>query len=64
MKNEVKIQLRLPTGLRDWFAGYSANLNRSMNGQMIVLLQERMLEVAGAGNGATNEKTLNEAGKQ
>lgn len=42
MKNEAKIQLRLPTELRDWFSAYSEKHDRSMNGQMIVILKNLM----------------------
>lgn len=52
MKNDVKIQLRLPRDVRDWFAGYSASHDRSMNGQMIVLLRERMQQDQAAKNAA------------
>lgn len=50
MKNEVKIQLRLPIEVRDWFAKFSANNSRSMNGQMIALMQEKMRQEQGATN--------------
>lgn len=50
MKNEVKIQLRLPLDVRDWFAQYSARNDRSMNGQMIVLLREKMQQDQGQQN--------------
>lgn len=39
MKDEVKLQFRLPTDIRDWFKAYADQRNRSMNGQMIELLK-------------------------
>jgi hypothetical protein len=41
MKDEAKIQLRLPTEIRDWFKHYADQHNRSMNGQMIELIKEK-----------------------
>jgi hypothetical protein len=41
MSNEAKIQLRLPASLRDWFAEFAKQANRSMNGQMIELIKEK-----------------------
>ncbi|MFM0488036.1 Arc family DNA-binding protein [Paraburkholderia graminis] len=41
MKDEAKIQLRLPADIRDWFKQYSDQRNRSMNGQMIELIKEK-----------------------
>ena len=40
MEKEAKIQLRLPTPERDWLRVFAAKHNRSMNGQMIVLIKE------------------------
>ncbi|MGI4847558.1 MAG: Arc family DNA-binding protein [Janthinobacterium lividum] len=40
MRKDAKIQLRLPVSIRDWFAEFAAKNNRSMNGQMIVMLEE------------------------
>lgn len=40
MKDEVKLQFRLPTDIRDWFREYADQRSRSMNGQMIELLKE------------------------
>lgn len=44
MKDEVKLQFRLPTNVRDWFKEYADARNRSMNGQMIELLRDLMAE--------------------
>lgn len=44
MKDEVKLQFRLPTNVRDWFKEYAHARNRSMNGQMIELLRDLMAE--------------------
>jgi hypothetical protein len=53
MKDEVKLQFRLPTDIRDWFKAYADQRNRSMNGQMIELLKElREAEKAKALTGA------------
>lgn len=41
MRNEAKIQLRLPGEVRDWFKTFSEQHNRSMNGQMIELIKEK-----------------------
>ena len=41
MKNEAKIQMRMPGDLRDWFKEYSQQRNRSMNGQLIEMLREK-----------------------
>lgn len=41
MKNEAKIQLRLPAEVRDWFKEFSDRHSRSMNGQMIELIKEK-----------------------
>lgn len=44
MKDEVKLQFRLPTEIRDWFKAYADAHNRSMNGQMIELLRDLKAE--------------------
>ncbi|WP_176331143.1 Arc family DNA-binding protein [Burkholderia vietnamiensis] len=41
MRNEAKIQLRLPAEVRDWFKEFADRNSRSMNGQMIELIKER-----------------------
>lgn len=41
MKDEAKIQLRLPMDVRDWFKQFADQHNRSMNGQMIELIKEK-----------------------
>lgn len=41
MKNEAKMQIRLPGDLRDWFKEYAEQRNRSMNGQLIELIKEK-----------------------
>ncbi|MBN3757241.1 Arc family DNA-binding protein [Paraburkholderia sp. Tr-20389] len=47
MKNEAKIQMRMPGDLRDWFKEYSQQRNRSMNGQLIELIKEKQAEEKG-----------------
>jgi hypothetical protein len=44
MSRDAKIQLRLPGDLRDWFAKYAREANRSMNGQMIELIKSKQTE--------------------
>ena len=38
MKDEVKLQLRLPADIRDWLKRYAEQHNRSMNGQVVEVL--------------------------
>ncbi|WP_321810106.1 Arc family DNA-binding protein [Burkholderia sp. BCC1985] len=40
MKAEVKMQVRLPTEIRDALAQDAKNNERSMNGQIIAILKE------------------------
>lgn len=40
MKSEVKMQVRLPTEIRDALSQDAKNNNRSMNGQIIAILKE------------------------
>jgi plasmid stability protein len=40
MEKEAKIQLRLPSSLRDWFRVFAAKHNRSMNGQIVAIFTE------------------------
>lgn len=40
MKAEVKLQLRLPVGLRDAVVIDATNNHRSMNGQVIAILSD------------------------
>lgn len=40
MRDEVKLQLRLPVEIRDALAADARNNNRSMNGQVIAILKE------------------------
>ncbi len=42
MPEELKIQLRVPKDVRDWFKAYSDGHNRSMNGQFIAMVREMM----------------------
>ncbi len=46
--NEAKIQLRLPPHVRDWLAGAAKHADRSMNGQMVAILKEKMAESSAA----------------
>ena len=39
MTTTVKMQLRLPTDLRDWLESHSAKHDRSMNGQVVAILK-------------------------
>lgn len=54
MGNDAKIQLRLPIELRDWFAAHCKEHDRSMNGQMIVILKNLMQQNQSTAN---QEKT-------
>ncbi len=40
--NEAKIQLRLPEKVRNWLSEVAKQNDRSMNGQMVAILKERM----------------------
>lgn len=40
MEQEVKMQLRLPLGMRDWLRVFATKHNRSMNGQVLAMLKE------------------------
>lgn len=51
MSQEVKLQLRLPIDVRNWLKGVAKSHDRSMNGQMVAILKERMV-----GQAAKNEK--------
>lgn len=42
MPEELKIQLRVPKDVRDWFKAYSDGHSRSMNGQFIAMVRELM----------------------
>lgn len=37
-----KFQLRLPTDLKNWLETYAERNDRSMNGQVVAILRERM----------------------
>jgi hypothetical protein len=41
MRQEVKMQVRLPVEIRDALAADARNNERSMNGQLIAILKER-----------------------
>jgi len=45
MKAEVKMQVRLPTDIRDALAQDAKNNQRSMNGQIIAILKEHLRAV-------------------
>ncbi|RDU99193.1 Arc family DNA-binding protein [Trinickia dinghuensis] len=45
MKAEVKMQVRLPTEIRDALARDAKNNERSMNGQIIAILKEHLRAV-------------------
>jgi|GEM_PF-546789 len=42
MNQEVKMMIRMPVDVRDWFRGYAKQNNRSMNGQAVATLREIM----------------------
>lgn len=42
MNREVKMMIRLPVDVRDWFRSYAKRNDRSMNGQMVAILREIM----------------------
>lgn len=46
MKTEVKMQVRLPTHIRDELAQDASNNHRSMNGQLIAILTEHFQSIA------------------
>lgn len=46
MKSEVKMQVRLPTHIRDELAEDASNNHRSMNGQLIAILTEHFQSIA------------------
>jgi hypothetical protein len=45
MKAEVKMQVRLPTHIRDALAEDASNNHRSMNGQLIAILAEHFRSI-------------------
>lgn len=45
MKSEVKMQVRLPTAIRDALAEDARNNHRSMNGQLIAILTKHFRNV-------------------
>lgn len=42
MKQDVKVQLRLPQNLHKWIVKWASENNRSMNKQIVTALEERM----------------------
>jgi len=42
MKNATKFQLRLPADVKEWLERDAQMNDRSMNGQVVALLRERM----------------------
>lgn len=46
MKNEAKVQLRLPADVHQWVVKWAAENDRSMNGQIVSLLREKMRELS------------------
>lgn len=42
MSNLKKLQLRLPPEIHSWLVEYSKTENRSMNGQIVSLIQDKM----------------------
>lgn len=46
MKSEVKMQVRLPTQIRDELAEDARNNHRSMNGQLIAILTKHFQSIA------------------
>lgn len=44
MKYEAKVQLRIPEDVHRWLVGFAAANDRSMNGQMVSLLRDKMQE--------------------
>ena len=44
MKTEAKVQLRLPADVHQWLVKFAADNDRSMNGQMVAILREKMRE--------------------
>lgn len=50
MKAEVKMQVRLPTEIRDALAQDAKNNERSMNGQIIAILKEHLRAVGLTGD--------------
>ncbi len=40
MNKEIKTMARMPCDIHDWFRRYAKKNNRSMNGQLIAILQE------------------------
>jgi hypothetical protein len=53
MMNEAKVQLRLPPHVREWLADAAKRADRSMNGQMIAILKEKMAEAPTIAQGAS-----------
>jgi hypothetical protein len=45
MKTEVKMQVRLPTGIRDELAEDARNNHRSMNGQLLAILTKHFRSI-------------------
>lgn len=46
MRTEVKMQVRLPTHIRDELAKDASNNHRSMNGQLIAILAAHFQSIA------------------
>lgn len=46
MKHEAKVQLRLPADVHQWVVKWAQDNDRSMNGQLISLLREKMRELS------------------
>lgn len=44
MEQTVNLTLRLPREVRDWLRGLSSRNNRSMNSQLVCILQERQAQ--------------------
>lgn len=50
MRDDVKLQFRLPIDIRNWFKAYAGARNRSMNGQIIEILKDLKAEKEKAPN--------------
>lgn len=45
MVEVLKVQLRLPADVHQWLVKWSKQNDRSMNGQMVAMLREKMREL-------------------
>lgn len=50
MKQEAKVQLRLPADVHQWLVKFAAENDRSMNGQVVSILREKMREQIESGH--------------